>query len=301
MSESQDNGWLNVFKPSGITSFGVVAQIRKLLGIKKVGHLGTLDPLACGVLPLALGQATRLIALIPPAAKTYLAELHLGVTTDTQDAEGVITATSDFSNVTVARIKTALRQYEGKISQTPPLFSAVQLHGKRLYEFARRGEAVEIPSREVSIYNLRLLSYQPPKLRLMVRCSSGTYIRTLGHDLGATLGCGAYLSFLQRRRSGIFTVRSSSALEVLRQDPQSARGFILPLIYPFKHELKAQVKAQAMAKLRQGIALQAGELSWFTPALPEQPKLYFMLDEPGEVLAVAKVQDGVWQPVRVLR
>ena len=184
------DGILNIRKPSGPTSFSVVARIRKLVDESKAGHGGTLDPLASGVLPVFLGQATRLTEYLMEYPKTYRAEIELGVDTDSYDAEGTVTKTSDASGINLQDVTDALQRFRGEIRQTPPMFSALKYEGQPLYKLARQGQSVEISSRPASIYRLDIVSFKLPFVTLDVECSKGTYIRSLAHDLGVALGCG---------------------------------------------------------------------------------------------------------------
>jgi tRNA pseudouridine55 synthase len=295
-------GWLNICKPAGLTSFAVVAKVRKILEIKKLGHLGTLDPLATGVLPLAAGRATKLISFLPPTDKIYLAEMALGAATTTQDVLGEVVQSYDFSKITYEHLKANLRRFKGKIAQIPPMYSAVHYQGKRLYEFARKGESVAVPPREVMIYNLRLLSYLPPKVKLIVHCSSGTYVRTLCHDLGRSLGCGGYLTSLVRLRSGSFALKQSLTLEVLAGLVQEHKAFLLPLLQPFADYPQVVLKASALEKLSHGLFLEPGDLTGFIPETENgvAGKFLLLLKAPGELAGVAEFKDGGWQPVRVL-
>ena len=209
------NGILNVYKPPGPTSFAVVARVRKLTGVSKVGHGGTLDPMACGVLPVFLGQATRLSEYLMDYHKTYRASVMLGTATDSYDAEGAVTARSDASNITGESVKSALDAFRGEISQTPPEYSAIKHKGQPLYKLAREGCHVDIPSRLVTIYRLEMLEFASPLVELEIECSKGTYIRSLAHELGQVLGCGAHLSGLVRTSYGPFDIKQSVSLEQL--------------------------------------------------------------------------------------
>lgn len=193
---SELTGWLNINKEKGITSHDVVSKVRKILKTKKVGHAGTLDPMATGVMVVAVGKATRLIQFLQET-KAYIAEVHLGITTSTLDAEGEILETKEV-NITPEQIENIIKKYVGKISQIPPMASAVHHNGVRLYELARKGIEVERKSREVEIYNIKILNIDLPKFEIEVHCQSGTYIRTLADDIGRDLGCGAHLSKLER-------------------------------------------------------------------------------------------------------
>jgi tRNA pseudouridine55 synthase len=203
------NGILNVNKPEGKTSFSIVAWLRWLSGEKHVGHAGTLDPLATGVLPVCLGQATRVVQFLTDSNKTYLVQIELGISTDTYDREGKITRREDPSNVTVLQLKGALATFLGSIEQSPPRYSALKYQGRKHYELARAGINVEIKPRRVNIIDIEFVDYTPPLLTIKVECGKGTYIRSLAHDLGQHLGCGAYVKNLTRTKCGLFTIEDA--------------------------------------------------------------------------------------------
>jgi tRNA pseudouridine55 synthase len=199
------SGVLVVDKPKGVTSFDVVAEVRRAFGERRVGHAGTLDPMATGVLPVCLGEATKLVPFLQDGEKVYEAELLLGVTTETQDAEGSVVSRREV-NVGRAQLEAAIPPFVGRILQKPPMHSALRVGGKRLYEFARQGVEVEREARPVEVHALDVLEFAPPRVRLRVRCGKGTYIRALAADLGEALGCGAHLTALRRTRVGRFEV-----------------------------------------------------------------------------------------------
>ena len=201
------DGILNICKPSGPTSFSVVAMVKRLVHEPKTGHGGTLDPLASGVLPVFLGQATRLTEYLMEYPKTYRAEIELGIATDSYDAEGTVTNRGEIAGITRDAVEEALQYFRGEIQQTPPVYSALKHHGQPLYKLARRGQSVEIESRPASIYHLDIVSFQLPYLTLDVECSKGTYIRSLAHDLGMALGSGAHLKGLIRTAYGPFDIK----------------------------------------------------------------------------------------------
>ena len=206
------DGILNVNKPEGKTSFSIVALLRWLSGEKHVGHAGTLDPIATGVLPICIGQATRVVQFLADSNKTYLAQIELGIATDTFDREGKITHRKDPSNISVTQIEKALKNFKGSIQQSPPIYSAVKRQGRRLYELARSGIQVKIKPRQVKITSNEIISYELPILTIKVECSKGTYIRSLAHDLGQYLGCGAHISNLTRIQCGPFLIEDSLPL-----------------------------------------------------------------------------------------
>ncbi len=205
-------GILNILKPPGMTSFDVVAFVRKKAGGAKTGHAGTLDPGAAGVLPVCVGRATRLTEYMAGMTKEYRAEMVLGVETDTQDSDGKVVA--------VKRVKTCrntvrqvLDEFKGVSEQLPPMYSAVRMHGKRLYQLARKGETVERKLRKIRIYSIRLVNTNRERILFDVICSKGTYIRTLCHDAGKRLGCGAHMNFLLRKRVGPFRLDDALTIE----------------------------------------------------------------------------------------
>lgn len=226
------DGVINVHKPAGMTSSDVVVWLRKRLNTRKVGHTGTLDPEVNGVLPICVGRATRLAEYLTEQGKSYRAEITFGIVTDTQDAEGKILR-SEKPNVKPADFLDVLPQFLGPIQQIPPMYSAVRHQGKHLYDLARQGIEVERVSRMIKIYRLEVLSWQEgeyPKAVLEVDCSKGTYIRTLCHDLGEALGCGAHMSKLVRLRSGPFRLEESWTLEKITEAIEQGRDhFLIPV------------------------------------------------------------------------
>ncbi|RJO60964.1 MAG: tRNA pseudouridine(55) synthase TruB [Dehalococcoidia bacterium] len=217
------DGILNIHKPSGPTSFSVVARVKSLTHAPKAGHGGTLDPLASGVLPVFLGQATRVAEYLMEYSKDYRAVVELGVSTESYDAEGKITHTSDTSNITLESVEASLEKFRGEILQVPPVYSALKHQGQPMYKLAREGKNVEIDSRPISIYRLDIVSFQPPCVTLDVECSKGTYIRSLAHDLGVALGCGAHLKGLIRTAYGPFDIKDAVTLEQLEELAASRR------------------------------------------------------------------------------
>ncbi|MCG3197713.1 MAG: tRNA pseudouridine(55) synthase TruB [Candidatus Omnitrophica bacterium] len=217
------SGILNVDKPKGLTSHDVVDLIRKAARQRKVGHAGTLDPIATGVLPLCLGNATKLSEFLTAEEKEYSLVCRFGLVTDTQDITGeILKETPVRDSLELERIEQVLENFRGPITQTPPMVSAKRHQGKRLYDLARQGIEVEREPIEVTIQELEVLGFEPPDLRLRVRCSKGTYVRTLCHDIGAALGCGAAMAGLVRTRCGTLSVEDSVAVTDLK-DPDSVR------------------------------------------------------------------------------
>lgn len=212
-------GFLNLNKPLGWTSHDCVAKVRRLLGMKKVGHGGTLDPLATGVLPIALGRATRLIQYLP-ADKAYRATVRFGVRTASDDLDGEILAQTPVPDLTLERVRQHLPPFLGQIEQIPPKFSAIQVDGRRLYDLARAGADVDVPARQVEVYDLTVLGWQGgefPELALAIACGGGTYIRAIARDLGEAVGCGATLAQLQRTASSGFSLADSVSIDKLTE------------------------------------------------------------------------------------
>ena len=225
------DGFIIVNKPSGATSFSMVALVRRLTGVRRAGHAGTLDPLASGVLPVAIGHATRLIEYLDDELKTYRATVRLGVTTDTYDAEGEVVATGDASGVTAERIEAALGAFVGDIRQTPPLYSALKVAGKPLYRYAREGTEIEVAARVVHVERIGLLAYSDGAAGIEVRCGKGTYIRSLAHDLGGALGCGGHLAALVRTSTGGFGIddaRPPDQLTALAAEDRLEEALLAP-------------------------------------------------------------------------
>lgn len=211
------NGILVVNKPAGMTSHQVVGKARRLLGIKKIGHTGTLDPDVCGVLPLCIGTATRVAEYLLDQSKAYRGEVTFGTSTTTQDASGEPVEVMENVELSEEQVRAAFSSFTGPIMQKPPAYSAIKIDGKRAYDLARKGEDVEIPAREVTIYDLTILETElgmaHPKVRFDVECSKGTYVRTLCHDIGANLGVPAHMSGLVRTRSGPFVLEQALTFE----------------------------------------------------------------------------------------
>lgn len=260
------DGILNIYKPVGPTSHDVVARVRRALRTRRVGHAGTLDPPAEGVLVLFVGIATRLIEFTADADKEYVAECSFGTATDTLDATGEVTAAADASGLTRDAVTAALPRFTGVIRQVPPMYSAVHHQGERLYELARRGEEVERPAREVTIHHLELLDFAPgstARARLRVICSKGTYVRTLCADLGAALGIPAHMSALTRTRVGSFRIEDAVRLEDLdaaaawQGDPDASplRRLLLPAGAAVAHLPRARVEGDALTRVRHGNAI----------------------------------------------
>jgi len=214
------NGILNILKPPGMTSFDVVSYLRKVSGIKKIGHAGTLDPGAAGVLPVCIGSATKAIEYMMDKDKLYRAELTLGIETDTQDSSGNILCEKAVK-VTEEEIIDCINSFIGETEQVPPMYSAVKVGGKKLYDLARKGISVERKPRKVKIYSIEIARIRDGKVLFDVACSKGTYIRTLCADIGQKLGCGGHMSFLVRKKAGIFDIQTALTLEEIEYCAQN--------------------------------------------------------------------------------
>ncbi|MCH6555012.1 MAG: tRNA pseudouridine(55) synthase TruB [Chloroflexi bacterium] len=251
-------GILNVDKPEGITSFQVVARVRKLSAVKKVGHAGTLDPLATGVLLVCLSHATRVSEYLMELPKTYRGSVRLGVATDTFDATGATAFEGDAGAVDETKLKAALEVLERREEQTPPSYSAIKVRGTPAYRLARAGRPVSLRPRKANIERIDLLSFEPPLVELEIRCGKGTYIRTLADDLGRLLGCGAHLAALRRTAVGLFHVDdafSINRLETAFKD-ESWQELLLPLDYGLGHFPAVYLEMEAEKDIRHGCALE---------------------------------------------
>ena len=211
------NKIVNILKPTGMTSHDVVSRVRKILNIKKVGHTGTLDPDASGVLPICIGKATKVSELILNKDKGYICELTLGITTDTYDSSGEILERCEDFNVSLEELEKAFDSQRGEIKQLPPMYSALKINGKRMCDLVRSGRSdeIELKYRDVNIKKLEILSYKDNKVMFYVKCSKGTYVRSICYDVGQVLGCGGHMSFLLRTESGKFNLDNSITLEEL--------------------------------------------------------------------------------------
>lgn len=220
------DGVINVLKPKGITSFDVVRDIRKIAKIKKVGHTGTLDPLASGVLPVCIGKATKIVDYIMEGTKTYRVEMKLGTTTDTYDREGTVLEEKEVS-VSPTEVEKAIEKYKGDIKQVPPMYSALKVNGRKLYDLARKGIEVEREARKIQIHDICILSIDMPYIIFDVKCSKGTYIRSLCFDIGNDLGSGAVMWNLERLEASPFNIKEAIKLEDLNEE--NIKQFITPI------------------------------------------------------------------------
>lgn len=293
------SGVLNVDKPPGMTSHDVVDVVRRVAGQRKVGHAGTLDPMATGVLLVCLGQATRVAEYLMSGQKRYRATILLGTTTDTYDAEGEIVRGGGRTDFARDELESALQSFVGHYDQIPPIYSALKRDGQPLYKLARRGERVEIRPRPVEIDALVLLDWTSPSLTIEVACSPGTYIRSLAHDLGQRLGSGAHLACLTRLRSGRFTLDAAVSLQRLEEAFQHGQEgrYLIPLDEALLDWPAIVVGAEDARRVLHGQAIQAD-----VPEMGEDGNLLcraYSIE--GDFLAIVTfhARTGKWQPKKV--
>ena len=317
-SLSSPSGFLNIDKPAGITSHDVVSRIRGMMraaGVykPKVGHAGTLDPLATGVLVICIGQATRLSDYVMHQRKRYRAHVHFGTATDTYDAEGAVVFQADAAHLTAADVSSLLSGFIGTLQQTPPQYSAIKVDGRKLYEYARAGEAVEVKARTVTIESITLLSWQNPIAVLDITCGAGTYIRSIASDMGEQLGVGAHLSQLTRQQSGTFDISSAVTLEKLQDLPITRWPFIEPYdalaSYPSVELTPSEITTISYGQLlhrplhirsNDTLTVDTGEQEQFVMAYDASHNLVAILkphdndDENGDAL-----ETDIWKPHKV--
>lgn len=257
------DGFLNILKPPGMTSGDMVIQVRRLLPRgTRVGHGGTLDPDAAGVLPICVGRAARLFDYIIDKRKTYIAELRLGCVTDTQDASGSVLETHDASGVTQADVKSVLSRFTGEIEQIPPMYSALKRGGQKLCDLARQGEKIELEPRRVRVHAIDYLMQRDEMAHLLsVTCGRGVYIRTLCHDIGAALGVGGHMAFLLRSEAGCFDVEHAATLEEVRAAADEGRleELLYPLDAPLGHLRALHLGERWTKSVMNGCAIRSGE------------------------------------------
>jgi len=280
-------GFICLDKPNDISSFWAAKQVSKLLREKKAGHTGTLDPFATGVLPVALGQATRFIELLPTSKKAYKATVQLGITTDTLDITGdILTKTS--VDVSEEEIEQILSNFTGEISQTPPMFSAIRKDGVRLYDLARKGETVERESRKVTVYTLKLLNAGNDSFEIFVECSAGTYIRALADDIGSALGCGAVLTSLTRTEANGFTLEESISLEKMRQmSREELEKCVIPIDKALGIYGRIDLSPAQSKRFKNGGYLSADRLD-----VPVEEGYYRMYSDSGLFLGIGEFRTG---------
>lgn len=308
------DGILNVYKPTGSTSFEIVRLVKSLSHQRKVGHAGTLDPNARGVLPICLGQGTKVTEFLAEARKVYRAEVELGVSTDTYDTEGKITHRADPSGISLKQVEEALSSFRGPIEQTPPMYSALKYRGKRLYELARAGITVEREKRRTHIFRLEIVQWSPPVIIMEVECGRGTYIRSLAHDLGQKLGCGAHLRALERLKSGPFDSKDALTLTQLQEAFEENRwlDLLYTLDFVLMHYKAVILDEELERKIQHGQPLK---VVWEYPGATyegkptsigdtiEGPYRYRAYSVDGRFLAVLTLnrEKGLLQPYKLFR
>ena len=280
------NGIVIIDKPAGWTSQDVTARLRRVFGTRRIGHGGTLDPMATGVLPVFVGRATRGVEFFEHAEKTYETELRLGVATDTEDTTGTVRARREVS-VTQARLDEVLERFRGEIMQIPPMYSALKVNGQKLCDLARKGRQVERQPRPVTIHELTLLSREGDTLHLRVRCSKGTYIRTLCADIGEALGCGGCMQALRRTQAGEYTIAEAVPLQQLLEaaEPET---YLRDVDTMFRGYPGVKLTVNQEKRCRNGNA--------FSVSLPGGT--YRAYSQSGEFLMLAKVEDGVMSTIK---
>ncbi len=286
------SGVLVIDKPVGLTSHDVVQIIRRGTGIRRAGHTGTLDPRASGVLVVLVGPAVRLSEYVSASDKRYQATIRLGAETDTYDSEGTVSQPGPIPDLSEEEFEEMLQQFVGDIDQVPPPFSAVKKKGKKAYELAREGEEVEVESRKISVYSLDLLEWAPPEVVIDVFCSSGTYVRSLAHDLGKAMGTGAHLVGLRRTKSGRFTLRDAVSFRRLREsfDVGDWYQYLIPASEALSDWPLVELTADEVELVRHGhrVAADEGAPDW-ARAVTEQ----------GDLVALVEKLEGEWQPRKV--
>ncbi|MCH5252349.1 MAG: tRNA pseudouridine(55) synthase TruB [Lachnospiraceae bacterium] len=279
------DGILNIYKEKGYTSHDVVARLRGILKVKKIGHTGTLDPDAVGVLPICVGKATKVCDLLTSQDKTYLAKVRLGITTDTLDMSGTVQKSRPVS-VTSEQLESALKAFTGEISQIPPMYSAIKVNGKKLYELARKGEVIDRKPRTVTIYEIKLMDDYLTKdeFTILVTCSKGTYIRTLCADIGEMLGCGAIVKDLERIRVGDFHMEHSMTLGMVERfcEKSSPEKLLKPIDSLFEQYAACRVSGEGLHFLANGNPV-APSFCDYAAGEGETVRMY---DEQGEFYAL---------------
>ncbi len=293
------DGLLNLLKPPGMTSHDCVDVLRRLVGTRRIGHTGTLDPGAAGVLLCCIGRATRLSEFLMAQDKAYRVEVLLGVSTNTGDALGEVIARREV-HVTRETLDEVLRRFTGTIQQIPPMVSAVHRGGVRLYELARKGIEVERAPRTVTVYAIEVVRFDPPFVLLDISCSKGTYVRQLAHDIGEALGCGAHAAFVVRTRLGPHTLAESATFEEVEEAVR--KGEFLHLLIPPAQALRELPEVEVEGRMRAALLNGQPVPLWkVAPHLSLKPgALVKVLDLEGNLLAIARVQGGQLRPFRVL-
>ena len=305
------NGILNIFKPKGISSFQAVKKVRSILNISKVGHTGTLDPSASGVLLICIGQATKITEFLVGMEKHYQGEMILGISTDSQDSEGKIVQRREVkTDIDEKRIKDIFHKYEGTISQIPPMFSANHYKGERLYRLARKGIEVKRNPKKIKIYQLNLINYNQninPIIKFEVICSKGTYVRTLCNDIGNELGCGAHLSNLIRKKIGNFSLEDSLNLEELKKEKALGKKYLISIDSTLKDLSRITVKSEAIKIVLNGGVISSKQIIEIPVILKTKNNMFVKIfDVKGNLLSIGtsiKENGGniFFKPVKVFK
>ena len=280
------NGIVIIDKPQGWTSQDVTARLRRVFNTRRIGHGGTLDPMATGVLPVFVGRATRGVEFFEHAEKIYETTLRLGITTDTEDITGTVLTEQDVS-VTAIQVEEALEKFRGDILQVPPMYSALKVNGQKLYDLARKGKEVERQPRPVTIHELTLLAMEADGIRLRVHCSKGTYIRTLCKDIGEALGCGGCMAALRRVSAGEYTLEEAVPLETLLET-ESPEKYLRPVDSMFRNYPAVTLTEKQELRCRNGNS--------FSLAIDEGK--YRVYGKNGEFLALSQVKDGIMSTIK---
>jgi tRNA pseudouridine55 synthase len=280
-------GVLNIDKPPGVTSRDIVNQVMRLVRPAKVGHAGTLDPLATGVLVVCVGHATRLINLVQEGRKRYLGRFALGQTSDTDDVTGNLQPCGDWSRITESQLRSELTHFVGRIDQTPPQFSAVHVQGQRAYDLARRGVTVELAARPVDIFSLELTAFQPPEFELDVVCGGGTYIRSIGRDLGARLGCGALMTNLRRLAVGDFEI--ANAIQSDHLTAESIGQLLKSPLEIVSHLPRRELTQAEASAVRCGQSLACSALATSDSDLNRFERRMSLVDSEGQLIGVGEL------------
>ena len=290
------NGWLVIDKPYEMGSTTVVNRLKRILHPSKIGHAGTLDPLATGVLPIALGQATKTIPYVMDGKKEYQFEVTWGTETSTDDKEGE-TVFKSSKRPSLEDVKSILPLFKGEILQTPPLYSAIKINGVRAYDLARKGQSAELKARPVTIYDLKILNHTSDKTLFEVHCSKGTYVRSLGHDMGRNLGCYGHITLLRRTKCGPFSLNHAILLENLEKEEYNARDLkLISVLTALDDILVLAVDEESSKMLRQGKALKTSMIS---VNIDFQKHNVIALQHNQQLVALVKYANGFLKPFRV--
>ena len=296
-------GYLNVYKPQDWTSTDVVRKLKGVTRVKKIGHGGTLDPVATGVLPICLGSGTRFAEMVLLGTKEYRMEVTLGTATDTYDSQGSVTEEADCGDVSRARAEETLASFVGEFEQVPPMYSAVKHKGRRLYELARQGIEVERVPRRVKVEVATLLRWEPPLGEVHIECSHGFYARSLANDFGKTLGCVAHLSGLERTRAGVFRLEDTHTIEEIEEAADAGRWeeLMLPIDYTLQHMRAVKLQPMSQEAVQHGRSLPVAEFGNPVGAITPGDRVR-AYGQDGELVAILTFEPerAGWHPEKVL-